>query len=365
MWCMTGLIWHWQCGPRVDYSMWQYCWVPFGTPCSGWNDGTSKWHNAKDVGFWRSTPSLKKGCWLWSAQKWHIVLNSWMAWGSYANTWVWKKPWRILDWGAVHQTGEQCIIHCYMNMFWSSPKLKDKIIPAFKHMHSTGHQALIMVNNSQGHSAYSKDALLVLWMNVNPGGKQAQMHDGWFMHEDLKITQPMIFPANHLTYPDIEKGIKAILTEHGLYEGCLWGKCKKCTSDSCCGKCILELQPDFQQQKSLVQEMIEAAGHLCILLPKFHCELNFIKFFWGTIKKYLHDNCDYTFDTLKENMPKALKSVQLQTIWQWEHQMFQWMDACRAGVGTTDAQKQVKKFSSTKYKSHWHVPEMVACTFDQ
>ncbi|KAF8226050.1 hypothetical protein L208DRAFT_1303962, partial [Tricholoma matsutake] len=49
----------------------------------------------------------------------------------------------------------------------------------------------------------------------------------------------------------------------------------------------------------------------------------------------------------------------------WKHQMFQWMDAYRAGMGTTDSQKQVKKFSSTKYKSHQHVPEMVAHTFDQ
>jgi len=89
------------------------------------------------------------------------------------------------------------------------------------------------------------------------------------------------------------------------------------------------LQPDFQQQKSLVQEVIEAAGHLCILLPKFHCELNFIEFFWGAVKKYLRDNCDYTFDTLKENMPKALASVELQTIWRWEHQMFRWMGAYR------------------------------------
>jgi hypothetical protein len=70
------------------------------------------------------------------------------------------------------------------------------------------------------------------------------------------------------------KGIKAVLMECGLYEDCLQGKCKKCTSDSCCGKRILELQPDFQQQKSLVQEVIEEAGHLCILLLKFHCELN-------------------------------------------------------------------------------------------
>ena len=178
------------------------------------------------------------------------------------------------------------------------------------------------------------------------------MHDEWFMCEGLKITQPMIFPANHPTYLNIVKGIKAVLMEHGLYKDRLRGKCKKCMSDSCCGKRILEMQPDFQQQKSLVQEVIKAAGHLCILLPKFHCELNFIEFFWGTIKKYLWDNCDYTFDTLKGNMPKVLESIQLQTIWRWEHQMFQWMDAYRAGMGTTDAQKQVKKFSSTKYKSH-------------
>jgi hypothetical protein len=202
-------------------------------------------------------------------------------------------------------------------------------------------------------------------MNVNPGGKQAQMHDGWFICEGLKITQPMIFPANHPTNPNMAKGIKAVLMEHGLYEDHLRDKCKKCTSDSCCGKRILELQPDFQQQKSLMQEVIEEAGHLCILLPKFHCELNFIEFFWGAVKKYLRNNCDYTFDTLKENMPKALASVQLQTIQRWEHRMFRWMDAYRAGMGTTDAQKQVKKFSSTKYKSHRHVPETVARTFDQ
>ena len=46
----------------------------------------------------------------------------------------------------------------------------------------------------------------------------------------------------------------------------------------------MENQNDFLQQKFLVQEVIEQAGHLCILLPKFHCELNFIEFFWGSVK---------------------------------------------------------------------------------
>ena len=103
--------------------------------------------------------------------------------------------------------------------------------------------------------------------------------------------------------------------------------------------------PLFQGQKSLVQETIEALGHLCLILPKFHCELNFIEFFWGAVKKYLHDNCDYTFDTLKENMPKALESVSVQTIQCWKHCMFQWMEAYCSGLGTTEAQQQAKKFS--------------------
>ena len=100
----------------------------------------------------------------------------------------------------------------------------------------------------------------------------------------------------------------------------------------------MENQNDFLQQKSLIQEVIEQAGHLCILLPKFHCKLNFIEFFWGSVKKYLHEHCDMTFDMLKENMPIAMESVLLSTIQKWEHRMHQWMDAYREDLGTQEAQ---------------------------
>ena len=63
----------------------------------------------------------------------------------------------------------------------------------------------------------------------------------------------------------------------------------------------MENQPDFLNQKSLIQEVIEAAGHLCIVLPKFHCKLNFIEFFWDSVKYYLCKHCDMSFDTLKDN----------------------------------------------------------------
>ena len=147
------------------------------------------------------------------------------------------------------------------------------------------------------------------------------MHDGWYLQNGKKVIQQMNFPQNHPDHPNEPKVMKAVLTEQGLYQR-LHGKCKnKCELEaiSCCNRRILELQPDFKEQKSFVQEVIEAAGHLCIFLPKFHCELNFIEFFWGVVKKYLRDNCDYTFATLKENMPKALESVCLSTIRLWEH----------------------------------------------
>jgi hypothetical protein len=37
-------------------------------------------------------------------------------------------------------------------------------------------------------------------------------------------------------------------------------------------------------------------------------------------------------------MPKAMEFVKLEVIRHWEHRMYQWMDAYRSGLGTTEAQ---------------------------
>jgi hypothetical protein len=114
---------------------------------------------------------------------------------------------------------------------------------------------------------------------------------------DEKTFQPMNFPAGHCEFSGQPKGMKQVLLEQDIWRNGLVMQCKKVEDGSgdkceagvtdCCAKCILDFQPNFQKQKSLVQEVIEAAGHLCIFLPKFHCELNFIEFFWGAVKKYL------------------------------------------------------------------------------
>jgi len=125
-------------------------------------------------------------------------------------------------------------------------------------------------------------------------------------------------------------------------------QCKACPDNgtACCAKCILELQPDFKGQKSLVQEVIEAAGHLCIILPKFHCELSFIEYFLGAIKWWLCKHCDYTFVTLQVNMPQALASVDALLIRKWQNHMMQWMDAYQARLNAKDAEMHVQAFGS-------------------
>ena len=65
------------------------------------------------------------------------------------------------------------------------------------------------------------------------------------------------------------------------------------------------------------------------------------------VKKYLRDHCDYTFETLKVNLPKVMESVPLHTICRWEHQVFQWMAAYDSGLQEKEAQVQVKAFSTS------------------
>jgi hypothetical protein len=96
-------------------------------------------------------------------------------------------------------------------------QLKNKIIPAFEAAHGPGYQMLLMVDHSQGHCMYRLDALLVSRMNLNPGGKQALMRDGWWMDGNVRRVQKMVFPANHPEHPGQPKGMKVVLQECGLW----------------------------------------------------------------------------------------------------------------------------------------------------
>ncbi|KAH8916778.1 hypothetical protein BT69DRAFT_1227864, partial [Atractiella rhizophila] len=261
--------------------------------------------------------------------------------------------------------------------FWTGElmldQVKTKLIPLFEQLHP-GQQMLLLLDNSQGHSFFAKDALRATEMNLNPGmyfqlkyigiiaysikgGVQARLRPGWYEKDGLRIIQPMV------DVNGTPKGIKTILKERGLWIDGLRGCCKKIAEhhddNKCCAQRWMAAQPDFQAQKSAVIEAVEAAGHYAIMLPKFHCEINYIEFFWGRIKYYCRENCDYTFEGLKRTIPATLKSVKLSTIRKFEQRTLRWVQAYSEGKNVVDASYQVKKYSS-----HRRVPEKAASRDD-
>jgi hypothetical protein len=204
-------------------------------------------------------------------------------------------------------------------------------------------------DNATSHSLYAKNALIARRMNIKPGGKQ-KFRDGIKSDGSKQLM--------HL--PDgTPKGIKKILEERDLWIPGLnriWDDCKKRSpvQNFCCAVRILELQPDFINQKPLIQEIIEARGHKVIFYPKFHCELNFIEMFWGAAKKYARENCDYTFKSLEKTIPLALNSVSLESIRKYAQRAWRFMDAYRKGLTGVEALYTVKK-----YKSHRKIPNNI------
>jgi hypothetical protein len=100
------------------------------------------------------------------------------------------------------------------------------------------------------------------------------------------------------------------------------GKCQdcenippKCTSDNCCARRLISIQLDFLNQKCELEERLEGSGAHCVMVyPKFHCEFNRIERFWCHSKQFARENCDYTLDGLRRNVPLALAHVKNSTI---------------------------------------------------
>ena len=99
--------------------------------------------------------------------------------------------------------------------------------------------------------------------------------------------------------------------------------------------------------------------HLCLFLPKFHCELNWIERSWACSKHYARGNCLYTLAGLRETIPIALSQdltdvpVAMQdrtdlpvipVLLQRRHARISWQyaDSYRHGADACEAAIQVK-----------------------
>lgn len=91
-------------------------------------------------------------------------------------------------------------------------------------------------------------------------------------------------------------------------------KCPPGRTDCCCRR-VLFSEPDFVNQKSLLEEYAEARGFTVLFLPKFHCELNFLEQVWGFSKRVYREFPASTLELdLEQNALAALDSVPLLTM---------------------------------------------------
>ncbi|CAG8719141.1 33845_t:CDS:2 [Racocetra persica] len=214
-------------------------------------------------------------------------------------------------------------------------QLTERAIPIFERTHPNK-IALFMFDNSSNHGAFADDALLVSRINMGDGTKMPLLRDG--------------------TKPDGSTHVMTYIDDKGLIKRC--NACKKNKPDpknpKCCATRILSAQSDFASQRSRIQEVIEAAGHMCIFYPKFHCELNYIESFWAEAKRVARLSCDYSFRGLKRTVPRALDSVGLIKIRRFARRSERFMSAYKLGLS-----RKAAAFAVKKYRSHRRIPEKV------
>jgi hypothetical protein len=249
--------------------------------------------------------------------------------------------------------------------YWTSEhvikQVTQKVLPAFTSLHP-GCTAVFTFDQSTNHAAFAADALRTSTMNLNPGGKQPRLRDGW--HGDPRTAQAMAFPDDH---PDQSvrghpKGIKTVLIEREAWDSSMRLTCGDVVQMPpapvllrCCARHCLASFADFRSQKSILEETIVAAGHVCLFFPKYHCELNPIESYWGAAKRHARSNCDYSWDGLVHCVPRSLESVSLVSIRKFFRRCSHLIQGYSYGLDYS-----MSKYAHKKYKSHRRIPQSIA-----
>ncbi|EGO18931.1 hypothetical protein SERLADRAFT_443479 [Serpula lacrymans var. lacrymans S7.9] len=299
--------------------------------------------------------------------------------------------------------------------WWDLQQLMDQTVHAidiFEYLHPNK-VGIWVFNCSSAHEGLAHDALNVNNMNINTGGKQRSLRTTIIPlnnppplpgKDDTRgRPQSMVFPADH---PNEElrnkpKGMQVVLQEHeSVWDelmkrskaGKPVGKCKECkmsevkkdaarrvaeaeamgqedavpeddvaqadqpdiqpVSDWCCMYRVLSLQDDFANEKPMLQKYIEGRGHICMYLPKFHCELNPIEMLWGFMKYRYRKVSDGKFSTAKVLVPQCLNMCDTITIRRFFCKTWRYMDSYSKGLDAYQTAFAVKVFKSHRRVGH-------------
>jgi hypothetical protein len=151
----------------------------------------------------------------------------------------------------------------------------DRAIDIFEEAHADC-VALFLFDHSSAHASFGPDALRAFDMNKSNGGKKKPRKD-----TIIPMNNPTVECRGKIQKMTTEageaKGLQQTLEERGFNVRGMRAKCSPVCpfeNNDCCMARLLSKQDDFQNQISLLEQNIRARGHICVFLPKFHCELN-------------------------------------------------------------------------------------------
>jgi len=160
------------------------------------------------------------------------------------------------------------------------------------------------------------------------------------------------------------KGLQQTLKERGFNVAGLRAKCSPICpieNEGCCMAHLLSQQDDFQHQMSLLEQTITARGHLCVFLPKFHCELNPIEMvhifsyhaqriliskitqYWGWCKGRYREVYKVKFKDAKKTALEYLNTCPVKVIQRFFNRSWRFMDAYWHGLTGKAAEWAIQK----------------------
>ena len=190
---------------------------------------------------------------------------------------------------------------------------------------------IFLFDNAPSHKKYPSDGLNAATMNVYPGGKQPVMRDTIWNGETQQMVQ----------HDGTPKGMKLVLQERGV-------DVKGMNADKMRQK--LNEFPDFANQPTILEELVRSRGHICLYLPKYHCELNPIERNWCHAKKISRQYVNGTIVKLRSVIPTSLEAVTVEMMNKFFRTCRDYEMAYRSGCKGKEVEAQVKL-----YKSHRRV----------
>ena len=167
-----------------------------------------------------------------------------------------------------------------------------------------------------------------------------------------------IHGAKHgVYYTDMPKGLTQLLAELGLYQSRLRRSVDGDDKSNCMTTIFMGL-PHIDGQKSILAVETEGRGNVCLMLPKFHCELNPMERRWGRAKWYIRRHADRSLPTLRKNVLTALgrSIIPVRMSVKFECTCMKYMDAYNHSEHQDSFAAAAYVRAQREYKSHRGIP---------